>query len=143
MPEHKAIDEKELTKLLARTYPPASATFINDLPPDWKANIVQIGCKFVYDDGSNDNKGASVNIPGGGNSAMLVATNTGCCRAYFVVMKVRFSDGSEQNLFNNATVPAGQCGQNLRWHVVPQATVKQDMAAGVAYPIELKLENAF
>lgn len=138
--ERKALAEKELHHLFSSSYPPASATFINDLPPDWGANIVQIGCKFVYDDGTNDNKGANVNIPGGGGQATLVATASGCCRAYFVVMKVRFSDGSEQNLFNNATVPSGECGQNLRWHVTPKTTVEQGVAA-VARPIELKVES--
>jgi hypothetical protein len=140
MSEQKAIDEKELSKLFSAAYPPASATFINDLPADWRANIVQIGCKFVYDDGTNDNKGANVSIPGGGGQATLVATYAGCCRAYFVVMKVRFSDGSEQNLANSTTVPAGECGQNLRWHVVPAATMEQGISVA-ARPIQLKVDN--
>jgi hypothetical protein len=138
--EHTAVDEKELSKLLAAAYPPASATFINDLPPDWQMNIDQIGCKFVYDDGHNDNKSASVNIPGGGQQATLVATYSGCCRAYFVVMRVRDSSGGVQSLANSTTVGAGYCGGNLRWHLVPKSQITKG-APGVARAIELRIES--
>ena len=132
-------DEKELATL-AQAYPPASCTFINDLPPDWKINIVQIGCKFVYDDGANDNKGANVNIPGGGAQGTLTATYTGCCRAYFVVMKAKASDtGQEWNLANSKTVDPGYCGGNLRWHLVPQTQIQKGQP-GTAKSIVLVLE---
>lgn len=113
-------DEAALKELLQSKYPPASATFINDLPPEWKVNIVTIGCKCVYDDGHNDNKAADVNILGGGQSATLTATYTGCCRAYFVVMKVRYQKtGEEESFMNQKTVDQNYCGSNLKWHLIP------------------------
>ncbi|MBK9089559.1 MAG: hypothetical protein IPL90_11105 [Holophagales bacterium] len=35
-------------------------------------------------------------------------------------MKARAADGEEFNLFNNATVEAGYCGGNRKWHLVPK-----------------------
>lgn len=131
-----ALNANELAKLLELAYPPASTTILNELPADWRMNITQAACKFVYDDGANDNEGGNVNVPSGG-SVTLTATNTGCCRAYFVLCKVTDSSGQSQTVSNQATVPGGYCGGNLRWHIVPQTQVAQGVAAaGMA--IELR-----
>jgi hypothetical protein len=111
--------EKDLKKIFSAGYY-ASATFFNDLPPYWQVNIVQIGCKFIDDDGHNDDKARNVNIPGGGASATLNSTYNGCCRAYIVVMKARAADGQEWNFANSATVEDGYCGGNLKWHLIPE-----------------------
>jgi hypothetical protein len=130
-------DEADLKKMFTKGFY-GSATFINDLPPYWQVSIVQIGCKFMDDDGNNDNKAANVNIPGGGASQTLTSTYNGCCRAYWVVMKARAADGKEWNLFNSTTVEAGYCGGNLKWHLVPETKFSKG-AAEETPPLKLVL----
>lgn len=107
----------------------ASATYYNDVPADWGVTIIEVACKFIDDDGNNDNKSASVNIKGGGNSYTLNSTYQGCCRQYVVLMKVR-DRGNEETYANAATVESGYCGGNLKWHLVPQTKIISGSAIG-------------
>jgi hypothetical protein len=94
--EHKEgpiTDAKELARIFREGYF-ASCTWFNDLPPHWQIDIVQIGCKFIDDDGNNDNKGANVRIQGGQNGT-LTSTYKGCCRSYIAVSKARAVNGEE------------------------------------------------
>lgn len=98
----------------------ASCTWFNDLPPYYGVSIVQVACKFMDDNGNNDNKGAHVNIPGGGQSYTLTSTYKGCCRGYLAVSKARASDGKVWDYVNPATVEQGYCGGNLKIRLVPE-----------------------
>lgn len=111
-------DEKELESVFSGGYY-ASCTFFNDLPPRWEVDIVQIGCKFIDDDGNNDDKAAHTRISGGRNQT-LTSTYKGCCRSYIIVMKARASDGEEWDFFNTATTESGYCGGNFKMHLVPE-----------------------
>jgi hypothetical protein len=133
------ITGQELKDLFSTGYY-ASCTYFNDLPPYWQVDIVQIGCKFVDDDGNNDNKGANVRIQSGQNQT-LTSTCQGCCRMYFVVMKARAADGNEWNLANSATVESGYCGGNLKWHLVQKTKFMKGDVTNAA-PFELVVEQS-
>jgi hypothetical protein len=115
----RPIEGGDLKNLLNQGYIP-SCTFYNDLPPHWQVNIVQVGCKFIDDDGNNDDKGAHVNVPGGQNYT-LTSTYRGCCRSYIAVSKAKAKNGEEWDFFNTATVEDGFCGGNLKIRLVPEA----------------------
>lgn len=116
----------------------ASCTWFNDLPPHWQVDLVQIGCKFIDDDGNNDNKGANVRIRGG-ESGTLTSTYRGCCRSYIAVSKARAANGEEWNFVNTATVEPGYCGGNLKIHLVPEAKFAKG-AAGETPPFKAVVE---
>jgi hypothetical protein len=117
--EPEVMSEEEATAVLRNGYY-ASCTWFNDLPPYYGVNIVQVACKFIDDDGNNDNKGANVNIPGGGQSYTLTSTYQGCCRSYIALSKARAADGKEWVFPNTTTVEDGYCGGNLKIHLVPE-----------------------
>ncbi len=123
MPDQK-LSEKEISKLYSDAYPPASATISNETPSADNIHIIQFACKFIYDDGTNDNEGGNVDVPPGGQYT-LTAHYSGCCRGYVVVAQVRFNDGSTQTVGNTATTPAGYCGGNVLWHIRLQTMRKQ------------------
>lgn len=125
-------DGRPLTDLLAGHVP--SCTIINDVPTDWGAVIIEVACKFMDDDGHNDNKGSAVNLPGGGSSYTIVSSYEGCCRAYIGLVKVRYHGKADVYPFT-ATVESGFCGGNLKWHLTPSAQFKPGAAAG-AKPFE-------
>src|SRR5882757_9306444 len=102
---------------LADAYPAATCTFTNDLPASYGVDIVQVACKFIYDDGTNDDKSASVDISAGGQ-VTLTADNTGCCRQYVALSTARRRvDGKEWSFVNPATVDDGYCGGQLIVHL--------------------------
>jgi hypothetical protein len=116
---------EEATAFLRKGYF-ASVTWINELPPYYGVNIVQVGCKFIDDDGHNDNKAANVNIPGGGQSYTLTTSYEGCCRSYIAVSKARAAaDGREWNFVNPYTVEPNYCGTNLRIRLRDSSKVQQ------------------
>lgn len=127
-------DPGELKKVFSVGYY-ASCTFFNDLPPDWQIDITQEGCKFVDDDGHNDNKAAYVRIMSG-QSYTLNSDYNGCCRGYFIVAKAVSADGRDWNLANSATVEAGKCGGNMKWHLVPKKSYEKGTPTNTA-PFEL------
>ena len=116
----------------------ASCTWFNDLPPYYGVSIVQVGCKFMDDDGNNDNKAAYPNVAGGQNYT-LTSTYQGCCRAYLAVSKARAQDGKEWNFVNPATVEQGYCGGNLKIHLVPETKFQQGTATN-APPFRIVVE---
>lgn len=116
----------------------ATATFINDVPKDWGVTIIEIGCKFIDDDGNNDNQVKTVNIQGGGESFTLKTTHEGCCRGYFGAVKAK--DRGQVDVYPFAeSVPAGKCGSNLRWHLTPTRYIDQG-AAVAELPLQLVLK---
>jgi len=130
--EVEITDAAELDKMLSSGYPPASCTFINDLPPRWQVDIIEIACKFIYDDGYNDNKGRRVRIGGGGQSSTLTASYDGCCRSYITLMKAKAFDGTNEEwvLPNSGTVKQGYCGGNMKVHLVPETKYVKGTATG-------------
>lgn len=114
---------------LSNEYPKASCTFRNQLPPRWQVDIVQIGCKFIYDDGHNDNKGRVVRISGGEEDT-LVASYSGCCRSYVVIVQARAFDGTDEkfHFLDTATVEPDYCGGNLTWNLVPEEKLPKSAA---------------
>jgi hypothetical protein len=137
--EAAPMDERAAQEFLRAGYIP-SAIFQNDLPANWNIHIVQIGCKFIYDDGHNDNKAATVDIPGGGAQGVLTATHSGCCRAYFVVMQAReMTTGEVWNFVNNATVEQGYCGTTFTWRLVAERQVKLGDVVSGGRKLALKL----
>jgi hypothetical protein len=118
--EELITDKNELNEIFSSGYY-ASCTFFNRLPPRWEVDIVQIGCKFVDDNGHNDDKAANTQIKAGQNQT-LTSTYKGCCRTYIIVMKARASDGKVWNFFETATVESGYCGGNFKMHLVPERT---------------------
>jgi hypothetical protein len=123
-PEGTISDPKILEEIFARPASLASATFFNDLPGYFNVFIVQVGCKFIYDDGHNDNKGANVNIKPEGGTHTLVASHNGCCRSYIIVAKAKHkTNGQEWNLADTATVEQGFCGGNFKWHLIADSKV--------------------
>lgn len=138
--EPKAIDvtdARELEKMLANRYPPASVTFFNDLPPRWQVDIIEIACKFMYDDGRNDDKGKKqLRIKGGGGQETLTATHDGCCRAYIALTKAKAFDGTNEEwvIPNTATVEDNYCGGNLKIHLVAETNFSKGAPAGSHMP---------
>lgn len=104
------------------TYPPPSVLVRNELDPKTGVHITQIACKFIFDDGHNDNPSKNTNVAPGGQET-LSSTYTDCCRAYFVLMTVRYPDNSTEVLSNSTTVDSGYCGGQLTWHLVPAKQV--------------------
>ena len=47
------------------TFPEALVTFHDKLPPRWQVDIVEVSCKFIFDDGYNDDMGQKVRIRAG------------------------------------------------------------------------------
>jgi len=108
--------EAEFEELLTGYY--ASCTYFNDVPSDWGVTIIEVACKFIDDNGNNDNKGSATNLPGNGASFTLNSSYNGCCRSYIGLVKVR--DRGQIDIYPfSKTVDAGYCGGNLRWHLVP------------------------
>lgn len=102
----------------------ASTTFFNDIPADWGVTIIEVACKFIDDDGNNDNKTANVNLGGNGANYTLNSTYKGCCRGYFGAVKVK--DRGKVDVYPYAkSVEDGYCGGNLKWHLVPETQLKK------------------
>jgi len=136
------MSQKEMGKsdldVLNRAYPPASVLALNEIPLEYgNYRITQVAVKFMYDDGTNDNKGVHVDVPFGG-SATVVASYTGCCRSYFCLMNVKVPGGQVQTVSNTANTPAGYCGGQVKWHlgIARQFDQNGTYAQGVL-PLEL------
>lgn len=107
------------------TYPPPSLLAKNELNPKTGIKIIELGCKFIFDDGTNDDKVKSTNIAAGGQDE-LFSTHTDCCRAYFpVLIKAQYPDGSTETIIDNATVEPDYCGGQLIFHLVPAARISK------------------
>lgn len=133
------MDESELN-ILDSTYPPASVLAINEIPPDYgNYRIVQVAIKFMYDDGSNDNKGVHCNVASG-QSVTVIATNQGCCRSYFCLMQVRVPGGSTQVVTNSTNVDDNYCGGQVTWHLGISKTIKKGSTTNGEHQLELILK---
>lgn len=112
----KPLDDHEL-EILDEKYPPASVLALNEIPLEYGSyRIIQVAVKFMYDDGSNDDKGVHCDIPYN-QSVTVVASNKGCCRSYFCLMQVRVPGGQVQTVSNTANTPNGYCGGQVRWRL--------------------------
>ncbi|MYE02727.1 MAG: hypothetical protein F4Y03_15915 [Alphaproteobacteria bacterium] len=89
-------------------FPKALVTFHNKLPARWQVDIVEVACKFIYDDEHNDDMGRMVRVKAG-ETYTLESSYSGCCRSYIVAVKGRAFDGTDEdfNWFNTATVSSG------------------------------------
>ena len=101
------------------TFPEALVTFHDKLPPRWQVDIVEVSCKFIFDDGYNDDMGQKVRIRAG-ESYTLKSSYSGCCRSYITVVKAKAFDGTDEDFvsFDTATVEDGKCGTLLSWYLV-------------------------
>ncbi|WP_288397278.1 hypothetical protein [uncultured Acinetobacter sp.] len=90
----------------------------------------------MYDDGSNDNKGIHCDIPFG-QSVTVFATNSGCCRSYICLMKVRVLGGDIQLVTNTTTVEDSYCGGQVTWHLGIAKSIKKGSTTNGDHQLEL------
>jgi len=132
----RQLPDKEAENLLAKRYDPPNVVFMNQLKPDSQIHIIQVGCKFAFDDNYNDNKVANVDIAPGGQYT-LNSTYGDCCRGYLILIKVRHPDGKMQQMAGSATVPDDYCGGTLKYHLVPKRMVRKGSNREEEPPFEL------
>ena len=123
-------------------FPEALVTFHNKLPARWEVDIVEVACKFVYDDGHNDDMAQKVRIRAG-ETHTLRSSYSGCCRAYFTIVKSKAFDGTDEDFLSpgTATVEQGKCGTLLNWYLVrkqdkPQGATLSSMEKSVEISVQ-------
>ena len=133
---------KSLVELLdSPSYPVASCTFTNELPARWEVDIVEIACKFIYDDGHNDDKGKVVTIKSGQQDT-VIASYTGCCRSYVTLTKAKATDGTGETwvIPNAGSVDAEYCGGELTVRLVPKKKTAKH-GSGPQLPFEIVIDQ--
>ena len=105
--------------------PVPSVLVKNELDPKSAIHIIQVACKFIDDDGNNDNQSKNTDVPPGGQD-ILYGTYDHCCRSYIGLMQVRFPNGDTQVIANTKSVDQGYCGGQLTWHLIPAAAIAKD-----------------
>ena len=126
-----------------KKFPEALVTFHNKLPARWQVDIVQVACKFIYDDGHNDDMGQTVRIRAG-ETHTLKSTYSGCCRSYIVVVKGKVFDGTDEdfNWFDSPSINPEECGTLLNWYLVREQDKPQGAAtSSTEQPVELSVQT--
>lgn len=103
--------------------PRPSVVVKNETSPRGAVHIIQIACKFIYDDGFNDNQSKNTDVAPGGQDA-LYAVHDECCRSYIGFLQVRYPDGTTETLAGSKNVEAGYCGGELIWHITSSVAIE-------------------
>lgn len=83
---------------------------VNECKPEWNVNIVAVGCKFFFSDGTDFQDGPiQVNVSAGGDTSLRTNDPTKCVIKVFITITAQQSGQSPQNYAGQKDPPPGQC----------------------------------